>query len=351
MKFSKLICVITAALMICAACLGGCAVGNLPETGECGEDAAWTLTDGVLTVEGTGAVTEQIAPEGSVKEIVVSEGITELGAKVFKDIPGIESIKLPDSLSKIGREAFSGLTDVDEIKIPDSVKDIADDAFRNWKDSQQILSEWYEGAADDWQRYYDLWKNYGDTLKAFIDEEGLREKLQNFVNKWAGYIKENFNEILSSVESIKDTGEEAAIEAIGDLGQYNEEFVNDILALIPSIDEVLNKMETEGKGIIFEIKGDIGKDLEGLHNALSDIEEIFGESKEEVFDLFKSLVPEYERGLKEILGIGDGEETEESGEQEEDTETKDGEKSDWLKFIGGIDPDALEIILSAVASR
>lgn len=355
MKNSRLICMIFAAALILAVCFCGCSITNVKiETGECGEDAEWSLSDGVLTVEGSGAVDIPVEPAGEVNTIIVDDGITEIGDKAFKDIPGVSSIELPESLVKIGSEAFSGLKDISEIEIPDAVKDIAGDAFRGWEDSQTIISQWYEGSVENWQEYYDLWKNYSEKLKSFLDDEELREKTQAFANKWSAYIKENYDEFVELYGKITETGSEDILGLIKSLTEFKDEFVNDLLDIIPSIERVLKQLETEGEGIIYEIKGDMGEALSSFYFGIEDAREYIGDSAKDYFSIFKAVLPQYEEGLKSILGIDDNDGSGESEvpaepeTSEEGEKASEGKKNNWRDFWEGLDPETFDIISDAL---
>ncbi len=101
--------------------------------GNCGKDVTFTLTkNGVLTLSGTGE-TDQFHstkfPEWKdygiyVKEIIVEEGITELGTSIFRDCPAVKKVSLPDSLLIIRQYAFAGCTSIEELTFPPYLKQI-----------------------------------------------------------------------------------------------------------------------------------------------------------------------------------------------------------------------------------
>lgn len=73
---------------------------------------------------------------GDVTELVIPEGITEIGAPEDSWKPGIfegheelTSVILPESLLRIGDKAFKGCSGLTDIRIPDSVTSIGADAF------------------------------------------------------------------------------------------------------------------------------------------------------------------------------------------------------------------------------
>ena len=71
----------------------------------------------------------------NIRSLVVSDGITSLGAFAFNYCNNLTSVSLPNSLTKIGRNAFAALaTDIcglTKISIPSKVKEIGSYAFSN----------------------------------------------------------------------------------------------------------------------------------------------------------------------------------------------------------------------------
>ena len=112
--------------------------------GPCGTDTRWKLGyDGVMTISGTGAVSENpyqrhendildLSPiyyESLVKTVVIEEGISEIGSDVFSHYRSMETIFLPNSLKQIRKRAFDYCDQLKTISIPDSVTWIAEQAF------------------------------------------------------------------------------------------------------------------------------------------------------------------------------------------------------------------------------
>lgn len=77
-------------------------------SGTCGDDAEWvlTLSDGVLTISGTGTVEEQEWPRDAVQTVVVEEGITAIEEEVFYKHTDLTELTLPKSLTAIGESNF-----------------------------------------------------------------------------------------------------------------------------------------------------------------------------------------------------------------------------------------------------
>ena len=107
--------------------------------GSCGENATWTLVDGVLTIGGTGAMydytTSSPAPwneyKNDIKSVVINEGVTLIGNYAFYYCTGFTSIEIPNSVTSIGNYAFFGCSGFASIEIPNSVTSIGELAFQN----------------------------------------------------------------------------------------------------------------------------------------------------------------------------------------------------------------------------
>ena len=132
-------------------------IGTLfAESGTCGENLTWDLTDGVLTISGTGDMTNW---EGSVdvpwdryrysiKVVSIGNSVTSIGNYAFWKCSSLTSITIPNSVISIGDDAFEGCTGltypvynahvfaymptsfVGAYSIPEGIKSIAGGAFK-----------------------------------------------------------------------------------------------------------------------------------------------------------------------------------------------------------------------------
>ncbi|MBR3446424.1 MAG: leucine-rich repeat protein, partial [Oscillospiraceae bacterium] len=103
----------------------------LSGTGEgiCGENASWTLDgSGRLTISGTGAIEVLSYPDSnwdgyanSIREVVIEQGITEIGGCSFLSCPELLSVSIPDGVTIIGNGAFVGCKKLTALTIPASV--------------------------------------------------------------------------------------------------------------------------------------------------------------------------------------------------------------------------------------
>ena len=119
--------------------------GEILSTGQCGENIYYVLYDnGKLLLRGTGATYDYTSHDSvfyqndQIKEIVLSNGITGLGDRLFYHCANAETVSLPATLTSIGDSAFAqedavindtaGLTSV---TIPQAVTAIQSFAFQH----------------------------------------------------------------------------------------------------------------------------------------------------------------------------------------------------------------------------
>ncbi len=117
------------------------------QSGTCGNNLTWDLTAGVLTISGTGVMSDYTvlthssslegdeyyttdAPwYGKIEQIVISNGVTSIGRDAFAGCTGLTSITIPNSVTSIGREAFAGCSGLTSVTIPNSVTSIESSVF------------------------------------------------------------------------------------------------------------------------------------------------------------------------------------------------------------------------------
>ena len=158
-KLVKRIC----CLMMAAAMLFGCVYVSADETdtggetavksGSCGktesDSVTWNLSDdGILTISGTGAMADYDLENASspvnptpwyqyktdITEIVVEEGITEIGNACFARLDKVTKLTLPqESLKKIGYRGCRDLRFTSKLTLPASLESVGNRAFENCK--------------------------------------------------------------------------------------------------------------------------------------------------------------------------------------------------------------------------
>ncbi|MBQ3444607.1 MAG: leucine-rich repeat domain-containing protein [Selenomonadaceae bacterium] len=109
--------------------------------GKCGENVTWLLSGDTLIINGKGAMEnyktapKRISPipwenvSESIKEIIISDGITFIGTFDFVGCTNLVAVKIPDSVTTIGIKAFSQCESLTSVTIPNSVTSIGNFAF------------------------------------------------------------------------------------------------------------------------------------------------------------------------------------------------------------------------------
>ncbi len=104
-------------------------------SGSCGENLTWTMEDGVLTISGSGAMTnfgEAQSPFDSLDftSLVVNSGVTTIGTNAFQGCTEMQSVTLPETLISIGDYAFAEcIVLAGNLSIPLSVETVGEGAF------------------------------------------------------------------------------------------------------------------------------------------------------------------------------------------------------------------------------
>ena len=108
-------------------------------SGTCGDNATWyyNKSDATLTVSGIGAMQDLYAANtapwqkycGSIKSIIISDGITSIGNRMFYGCTNLKSVSFGKDITKIGVQAFYGCSALSSISIPENVVEIDSEAF------------------------------------------------------------------------------------------------------------------------------------------------------------------------------------------------------------------------------
>lgn len=78
--------------------------------------------------------------------LVIPEGVTEIGNCAFYDCKSLASVSIPASVTEIGPEAFLGCESLKSVSIPRSVTKIGSFAFSGCDN----LTVWYDGTERQW---------------------------------------------------------------------------------------------------------------------------------------------------------------------------------------------------------
>ncbi len=90
-----------------------------PMKGDCGTNTAWTLTkDGLLTISGKDDINidqMNVWNPDDVVQLVIEEGVTEIGYSAFEDNNRLTSIYIPLSLKSVLSNAFNGCISLSDV--------------------------------------------------------------------------------------------------------------------------------------------------------------------------------------------------------------------------------------------
>lgn len=121
-------------------------------SGQCGENAAWTLDTEAktLTISGTGAMFDYEAcgeapwqashdNYNAVETLTISEGITDIGDYNFSEMGNLRTLSLPSSLVSIGERAFSeSWISWGTLVLPEGLSSIGAYAFKDCIDLKAV---------------------------------------------------------------------------------------------------------------------------------------------------------------------------------------------------------------------
>ena len=106
-------------------------------SGTCGKNLTWTLENGMLTISGTGEMTNWSNEAGipwysyaeTITELVLPEGLTSIGSWAFLGLSGLTHVEIPASVTDIHYYAFLDCYGLTSVTIPSGVKSIGAAAF------------------------------------------------------------------------------------------------------------------------------------------------------------------------------------------------------------------------------
>ena len=151
---------------------------NAEESGTCGPDLRWHLTDNaVLTISGKGKMYDYSydnrAPWDNynkriIKRIIIGDGITTIGSSAFRNCFALNSVTIPNSVRTIGEAAFEYCSALTSVTIPNSVTIIEWSTFKDCSalTSVTIPNSVTEIGGDAFSKCTNLQKvNIGNSVK------------------------------------------------------------------------------------------------------------------------------------------------------------------------------------------
>lgn len=114
---------------------------QITDFGTCGEKLFWCLSDGVLTIFGSGAMKHYSSWQSDrapwfsyakqITQVNVEEGVTSVGSYAFANCTELTAVTLPESLTIIATYAFQSCERLVSIEIPKNVTAINAYTFQN----------------------------------------------------------------------------------------------------------------------------------------------------------------------------------------------------------------------------
>lgn len=185
-KFSKLfVALILAVVLIGSSVYITAFAEGLPSSGECGADATYTFSNGVLTISGTGQMRNYDIGDSpfdscdEIEKIIVESGITSIGENSFSWCNNLTEVSLPNTLTEIGEIAFYECNNLSEITIPNSLKSVGYMNFEYCSNMQTIYYMGTEeefakidfGYSEDWSKFNIIYHNH--TYKSTVTKATL----------------------------------------------------------------------------------------------------------------------------------------------------------------------------------
>ena len=128
-------------------------------TGACGESLTWQLENGVLTVSGSGTMTNYTdtnpAPWSSdaesITQVVIENGAVSVGERAFSGCASLTGATLPDSVKIIGERAFAGCASLNSVTLGSGVTFVGAGAFSG---CDRLNHVFYGGSQSAWSSVY-----------------------------------------------------------------------------------------------------------------------------------------------------------------------------------------------------
>ena len=167
----KILLIFTLAVLISICAVS---VNALEYTDKCGENVYWNFDSetGILTISGEGdtfdylhdthASYRYMGLSESITDLVIENGVTNIGNYLFDHLCNLKSIKFSESVTSIGDLAFGGCESLTNITIPGNVTSIGNSAFSGCKNLINItisngVSSIGEGAFGDCESLESIW--------------------------------------------------------------------------------------------------------------------------------------------------------------------------------------------------
>lgn len=129
--FQKTLCCLFAVLLACSL-IPSASAATTATSGTCGDNATWSLDNGVLTISGSGRMTSSSGwkfLKTSITSIVIEEGITSISVSAFDGCAAVTSVSLPSTLTNISANAFCNCKSLLSLDLPEGLLTIGGNSF------------------------------------------------------------------------------------------------------------------------------------------------------------------------------------------------------------------------------
>jgi len=188
--FKKSLILFTLLTLIFSLSLTVAYASKIVASGECGENATWTLdSDGLLTISGMGemknySTTDESPWRGDKPvKVIVKNGITRVGDYAFSGCVNVEEISIADTVKEIGHHGFYYCEKVENIQLPETLEFLGYYAFHDTK--------WYNNQPEgivylDSFLYYYKWFGNPHEPQKIIVPEGIKGIVNGAFNEYKG---------------------------------------------------------------------------------------------------------------------------------------------------------------------
>ena len=158
-------------------------VKDAASTDELGEKSA------VISSITDASVPAWVAYKSMITTVKIGYGVTEIGDKVFADMPVLTSVKLPSSLTKIGAEAFVNTPKLTKLYLPKKATNVDSTAFGTSSSAAKNLTIQISPVAPVSQKNI---KSQGNTTITVDDTKNLNVLLigNSYFGALSGYMKD-----------------------------------------------------------------------------------------------------------------------------------------------------------------
>ena len=153
----------------------------------CGDQMSWALDGTTLYITGSGEMYDFYsgAPwagyKSVISRVVLSDGITYVGAYAFNDYDGITSVEFGNSLISVGKDAFSGCDGLSAVTLPSSFKKFGENSFRSCSNLKEIHCSGNFPRFDDnclWDTYATIYYSVSNPWSVSLIQQ-LEEAFHN----------------------------------------------------------------------------------------------------------------------------------------------------------------------------